>query len=811
MITEMKKNYFLLFLWLLASLSGKAQNVWKNVQIGGGGFVSGIITSKNDADLKYARTDVGGAYRWDAANKKWISLLDWLSIDQVGYFGIESLAIDPQNNNVVYLLAGTSYFNNGKTAILKSTNKGNTFTEIEVTSQFKAHGNGMGRSNGERLAVDPNNSNIIYCGTRNNGIFQSIDAGLTWNKLSGFPVTTTSNENGVCFVVLDPASVSGSKTQTIYAGVSQIGASNLYKSLDGGISWTAVSGATTSYMPQRAVLDSNRSLLITYADLEGPWNGTQGKISKLSSTGIFTDITPAGITRPFGGIDVDPANPQRLIASTTNTWSFQYTTPGGTAVYGDHFYISTDGGTNWRDLVGNSGFSFETNGCTWVAGQSIHWATDFKFNPANTSQASIVSGNGLFTCDDINAVKTTWKFDAIGIEESVPLDLISIPSGPLMSVIGDFDGFKHTDVTVFAPQHAPTMGTSTSISYAAGNTNKIVRLGEFMYYSGNQGATWTRTTAALMGQKGRAALSYDGNTILHCPAGATSIYRSVNNGTTWTTCNGISVSDAIPVSDQVTNNKFYVYDQLTGLMMSSTDGGANFVSAGNAGSSGSKLIRTVPGNAGHIWIAMNGGGLKRSIDGGMTFVVPSANVTAASAVGIGKAAPGKTYPSIYIWGTVNGVTGVFRSIDEGVTWLRVNDDAYEFGGTGNGNFVIGDMNTFGRVYMSTVGRGIVYTDKDTNLGISDNEFKNDTQIFSVKAHPNPMEDYVVLELPDYTNGTLVNIQVYDLLGKLIKKDMYTVSNNTVTLFSDDLSNQHGILLVKVKTSNGKSGIVKIIK
>ena len=811
MITQMKKNYFLLFLLLLASLSGKAQNAWKNVQIGGGGFVTGIITSKNDADLKYARTDVGGAFRWDAVNKKWISLLDWLSVGQVSYFGVESLAIDPQNDNVVYLLVGTDYFNSGKTAILKSTNKGNSFTEIEVTSQFKAHGNGMGRSNGERLAVDPNNSNILYCGTRRNGIFQSIDAGLTWSKLSGFPVTTTSNDNGVCFVVLDPASVSGGKTQTIYAGVSRVGASNLYKSVDGGTSWTAVSGATTSYMPQRAVLDSNRSLLITYADLEGPWNPSAGQISKLSSTGVFTDITPAGFTTPFGGIDVDPANPLRLIASTMNTYWTQYTTSGGAGVYGDRFFLSTDGGANWKDLVGNSGISLETNGCTWISGQSIHWSGDFKFNPANTAQASVISGNGIFTCDDINAAKTTWKFDAIGLEETVPLDLISIPSGSLMSVIGDFDGFKHTDVTAFAPQHAPTMGTSTSISYAAGNTNKIVRLGDLMYYSENQGATWTKTEAALMGQKGRTALSYDGNTILHCPSGATSIYRSVDNGTAWTTCNGISVSNAIPVSDQVTNNKFYVYNQPTGLMMISTDGGVNFTSAGNAGSWGSQLIRTVPGNAGHIWIAMNGGGLKRSIDGGLTFTIPSANVTAAAAVGIGKAAPGKTYPSIYIWGTVNGVTGVFRSIDEGVTWLRVNDDAYEFGGAENGNFVIGDMNTFGRVYMGTVGRGIVYTDSDANLGISDNEFKNDTQIFSVKAHPNPMKDYVILELPDDTNGTLVNIQVYDLLGKLIKQDMYTVSNNTVTLFPDDLSNQHGVLLVKVKTSNGKSGSVKIIK
>ena len=33
-----------------------------------------------------------------------------------------------------------------------------------------------------------------------------------------------------------------------------------------------------------------------------------------------------------------------------------------------------------------------------------------------------------------------------------------------------------------------------------------------------------------------------------------------------------------------------------------------------------------------------------------------------------------------------------------------------YGGTGNGNFLVGDMNKFGMVYMSTVGCGIVYMD-----------------------------------------------------------------------------------------------------
>lgn len=37
-----------------------AQTTWKNVQIGGTGFVTGIIASKTEANLKYARTDVGG-------------------------------------------------------------------------------------------------------------------------------------------------------------------------------------------------------------------------------------------------------------------------------------------------------------------------------------------------------------------------------------------------------------------------------------------------------------------------------------------------------------------------------------------------------------------------------------------------------------------------------------------------------------------------------------------------------------------------------------------------------------------------------
>ena len=63
--------------------------------------------------------------------------------------------------------------------------------------------------------------------------------------------------------------------------------------------------------------------------------------------------------------------------------------------------------------------------------------------------------------------------------------------------------------------------------------------------------------------------------------------------------------------------------------------------------------------------------------------------------------------------------GLYRSDDQGTTWTRINDDQHQFGGPGNAQIVCGDMNVYGRVYMSTVGRGVIcgtfISDEDTNI------------------------------------------------------------------------------------------------
>ena len=152
-----------------ATAAANAAYVWDSVAIGGGGFVTAVIPSRSDPNVAYARTDVGGAYRWDGKAKRWTPLLDWVSDEQTGFLGIDALAIDPRNAANIWLLAGIAYQNGGRSAILRSSDYGKTFAIVDVTQQFKTHGNGFGRQNGERLAVDPGSSKVLHLGSRRDG------------------------------------------------------------------------------------------------------------------------------------------------------------------------------------------------------------------------------------------------------------------------------------------------------------------------------------------------------------------------------------------------------------------------------------------------------------------------------------------------------------------------------------------------------------------------------------------------------------------------------------------------------------------
>ncbi|HKT27249.1 MAG TPA: cellulase, partial [Dyella sp.] len=193
---------------------------WNNVRIVAGGYVDGIIAHPKQQGLFYARTDVGGAYRYNATTAQWVPLNDWVPPADSQWTGIESVAIDPNNPNMLYLVGGLytqSWGANG--AILVSSDQGAHFTAHPLS--FKVGGNMDGRNVGERLQVDPNKGSILFYGTRNdadqastNGLWTSTDSGSTWSRVSSFTALSSDGTGaGVAFIAFyQPSSGAGSPT-----------------------------------------------------------------------------------------------------------------------------------------------------------------------------------------------------------------------------------------------------------------------------------------------------------------------------------------------------------------------------------------------------------------------------------------------------------------------------------------------------------------------------------------------------------------------------------------------------------------------
>ena len=190
------------------------------------------------------------------------------------------------------------------------------------------------------------------------------------------------------------------------------------------------------------------------------------------------------------------------------------------------------------------------------------------------------------------------------------------------------------------------------------------------------------------------------------------------------------------------------------------------------------------------------GSLLHSTDGGKTWSKVE-GVGYCEAVGFGAPKAKGGYPAIYVYALVGKTMGVFGSDDKGATWARVNDDGHEYGGLANGEFVMGDMNTYGVVYMSTAGRGIaVRVPSDWNMGSS-----NSGGTMVVKAQPkgtfaNPTASvkYVGGNLELHLESANVRVSVFDMHGREISSKRYSSS---VTLPLKQIVPARGNYLVRV--------------
>ncbi len=732
---------------------------WKNVRIGGGGFVDGIVFHPTEKNLVYCRTDMGGAYRRNSETLEWEPLVDWISYTDRNLMGIESIALDPSDPDRLYLSCGT--YTDEKTpngAILRSSDRGKTFERTDVP--FKMGGNENGRGNGERMAVDPNNSNILYLGTRQAGLWKSMDQAVTWNPVKSFPDVTenppknmkdadslnfwkwTQKGSGIIFVIFDPKSASDGISKIIYTGVSIKGRDNLFVSKDAGKSWKPLPGQPTKNRPTHAALGSDGLLYITYGDTPGPSRMIDGSVWKFNTIdNSWTDITPDHPdpeTRPFGyaAVSLDANDPQTLIVSSYHRYGIDS---------GDDIFRSTDGGKTWNQVFGGGG-TFDDAKAPYTSYTGIHWLFDIEIDPFNPEHAIFTTGYGgheTFNLTDMDEGKpTTWQIMSTGIEETVPLDLLSPPQGAhLITAIGDYGGFVHWNLDAVTPGCYflnPRFGNTNSLACAVNKPELIVRTGrateenpnKTIGYSLDGGKTWqpTDTIPHPQANLGHIAVSANGESWLWTPDPVFNrlewtrellpVYVTSDQGSTWMACKGIPKNTRV-IADKVNPDKFYGMDLFNGKLFISHDGGANFeehtfslpgglpTAGGDRGDErgGQDRIYATPGQESDLWIAAFDG-LYHSTDEGKTFI-QTGNVDEIHGFGFGKAAPNSEYPALFLIGTVQGVRGIFRSDDKAVNWIRINDDQHEWGLLMH---ITGDPKKYGRAYIGTHGRGALYGD-----------------------------------------------------------------------------------------------------
>jgi hypothetical protein len=262
----------------------------------------------------------------------------------------------------------------------------------------------------------------------------------------------------------------------------------------------------------------------------------------------------------------------------------------------------------------------------------------------------------------------------------------------------------------------------------------------FGFWSGDGGNTWSNfaklPTGASTNKSGTASIvATSRSNIVWAPANSVPSY-STNNGSRWTATNLPALASLgwdrgyRLVADRRNANKVYAYDSggafwgTAGKVYVSTNGGHTFTLS--QGSVSANLAPNAywitsmvvnPNVEGDLWLA-DGNAVYHSTDSGATWTRlngfasvaatgSTAQLQGASAIALGKAQAGAPYSAaIYVVGTMNGVWGVYHSDDGGATWARFNDDTHQYGGIGA---LAADWNTYGRIYFSGTGRGIVYT------------------------------------------------------------------------------------------------------
>lgn len=689
-----------------------------------------------------------GASAWTIVNTGFPSL------------AVSSIAIDSANHNVMFIGTGENYgyqysINNGVNArltrgmygigILKTTNAGATWTK----SLDWTYNNQRGVWN---VSINPKNSNIVYSAT-SEGVYKSYNAGATWANVLNYQMAMD--------LLINPID-----TNILYASIGNLSNNmpnanvGIYKTTNGGLNWTKLSGGLPSFWSGKATLQMYR----------GNPNFIYANIANDITTYVgYYKSTDAGVTWTLGSTSVPSSNqgwynqghfvkandPNTIlvgcldvhkstnggasftIKSSWSAWNTGATPPGqpegpSNFVHADvHYYvdnpkepnkiyIAADGGLYRSNDFGETFYScnggyvtsqfYATLGNSYT--DSIYCLGGLQDNRAafyqgTTAWYKTFGGDGF--CSQVSStnpqtVYTEYTYGALARSNNggVSFSYLTIPGS------GSESNYCFNAPFIVCPSNPNVVYIAGTNFYKSTNTG--TSFGSSLYNFGggkalSMATSWLSTDTIYVGTTPTTSV-------------AAGVFRSVNGGTTWT-----NITASLP-------NRYPT------------------------------RIATNPYKASEVFITFGGfgtGHVYKSSDAGTTWINITNNLPDLPTQSV---LCDPLYPNnLYVGNDI----GVYASTNGGTTWGE-----YRNGMPYSIVFDLSYLPVSRKMRALTHGSGIWEIKLNSNPTSIQNEGGEIPKEFALKQnYPNPFNPFTRIDF-SVAKESNIKINVYDLSGKLIQ-------------------------------------------
>lgn len=706
----------------------------------GVGRITALAFENGNSDHMIIGANTGGVWRSTDGAQTWRHLTDYFS-----HLSVYSVAIHPSDSNIYY-------FGSIGGKIFKSMDSGATWSLLGT----------VGNSMVNKIVINPANPDIIFATAENSGIYRSGDGGETW----GNPVADSQGYD----IEFKPGDLS-----VVYAS-----GTGFHKSTDGGLTFTTVDGFTTG--PKMIGVSEADPERVYVLEAEQPKFGAF--YSSNDAGGSFQKLNHQG--RNFFGYSVtgrdDLGQAPRDMAIAVNPDN------------ADEVHIA--GILTWRSMDAGVDFTITSD---WIpnnaALQNIGYChADVDDLIFNGSTLFAVTDGGIFKAENTETINADYFEDLTEGLSIRQFYKIGVSQTAEVIVLGGSQDNGTSFYKEATESWRDWLGADGMEAFVEkNNSNNFFGTSQFgtVYRSTNGGASYYNVNTPG-GGTGNWVTPLEQDPILSNTlyVGYRQVYKSVNNGSSWTSISqnfGANL-DNLKIAP---SNSQKMYASYISRLYRTEDGGDTNWSLTALPGGRINSIAIHPTDPNKIAVALTSGKkVVISNDGGETWIDYRKNLPNFSALAL-------------VWDD-NGKDGLYLGMDYGVYYIDTTFEDWQPYSNLLPNVMINELeinNENRMLYAGTYGRGLwVSPLVEATVGIEEITFQR-----QVDLYPNPAISEAIISMPYSLTG---EVRVFDSSGKLLFYDQDAVLGNSYSLDVSSLS--VGTYFVRINTSKGET-TKKLIK